>query len=83
MAAHAQVEIRRFTDIVLARSPAAIRLGKQAFYQQIERPLEDAYGMTSETMALQSPPRRRRRGDGCVSRQAASRLARTLRARPE
>ena len=44
-------EIRRFTDIILARSPAAIRLGKQAFYQQIERPLEDAYGMTSETMA--------------------------------
>jgi enoyl-CoA hydratase/carnithine racemase len=43
--------IRRFTDIVLARSPAAIRLGKQAFYQQIERPLEDAYGITSETMA--------------------------------
>jgi enoyl-CoA hydratase/carnithine racemase len=44
-------EIRRFTDIILARSPAAIRLGKQAFYQQIERPLEDAYGITSETMA--------------------------------
>ena len=44
-------EIRRFTDIILARSPATIRLGKQAFYQQIERPLEDAYGMTSETMA--------------------------------
>ena len=44
-------EIRHFTDIILARSPATIRLGKQAFYQQIERPLEDAYDMTSETMA--------------------------------
>ena len=44
-------EIRRFTDIILARSPAAIRLGKQAFYRQIEQPLEDAYEMTSETMA--------------------------------
>jgi enoyl-CoA hydratase/carnithine racemase len=44
-------EIRRFTDIILARSPAAIRLGKQAFYQQIERPLVDAYELTSETMA--------------------------------
>jgi enoyl-CoA hydratase/carnithine racemase len=44
-------EIRRFTDIILARSPAAIRLGKQAFYRQIERPLEDAYDLTSETMA--------------------------------
>jgi enoyl-CoA hydratase/carnithine racemase len=44
-------EIRHFTDIILARSPATIRLGKQAFYQQIERPLADAYGITSETMA--------------------------------
>jgi len=44
-------EIRHFTDIVLARSPATIRLGKQAFYQQVERPLEDAYSMMSETMA--------------------------------
>ena len=44
-------EIGRFTDIILARSPAAIRLGKQAFYQQIERPLEDAYAITSEAMA--------------------------------
>src|SRR5438445_1935901 len=44
-------EIRHFTDIILARSPATIRLGKQAFYQQIERPLADAYRITSETMA--------------------------------
>ena len=44
-------EVRRFTDIILARSPATIRLGKQAFYRQIERPLEDAYDLTSETMA--------------------------------
>jgi enoyl-CoA hydratase/carnithine racemase len=43
--------IRHFTDIILARSPATIRLGKQAFYRQIERPLEGAYEMTSETMA--------------------------------
>ena len=44
-------EIRRFTDIILARSPAAIRLGKQAFYRQVEQPLDQAYAMTSETMA--------------------------------
>ena len=43
--------IRRFTDIILARSSATIRLGKQAFYRQIERPLCDAYAITSETMA--------------------------------
>jgi len=45
------IEIRRFVDIILARSPAAIRLGKQAFYRQIDRPLELAYEVASEVMA--------------------------------
>ena len=44
-------EIRRFTDIILTRSSATIRLGKQTFYDQIDRPLEPAYAVASETMA--------------------------------
>ena len=44
-------EIRRFTDVIIARSPAAIALGKRAFYDQIDRPLADAYARTSEAMA--------------------------------
>ena len=44
-------EIRRFTDIILARSAAAIGIGKAAFYQQIERPLASAYDFTAEIMA--------------------------------
>jgi enoyl-CoA hydratase/carnithine racemase len=44
-------EVRRFVEIVLARSPAAVRLGKEAFYRQIDRPLEAAYDVASETMA--------------------------------
>lgn len=44
-------EIRRFTDLIIARSPAAIRLGKQTFYQQIDRPLDAAYDIASESMA--------------------------------
>jgi enoyl-CoA hydratase/carnithine racemase len=44
-------EIRRFSDIILARSSATIQMGKTAFYQQIEQPLAAAYGLTSETMA--------------------------------
>ncbi len=44
-------EIRHFTDTILARSPATIRLGKHAFYQQIEQPVDEAYRITSETMA--------------------------------
>jgi len=44
-------EIRRFTDIILSRSSAAIRFGKQSFYGQIDRPLETAYGVASKAMA--------------------------------
>ena len=44
-------ETRRFTDVILARSPAVIRLGKQAFYRQIEAPIAEAYALTTETMA--------------------------------
>jgi enoyl-CoA hydratase/carnithine racemase len=44
-------EVRRFTDLILARSAATIRMGKAAFYQQIERPLAAAYDLTSDTMA--------------------------------
>jgi enoyl-CoA hydratase/carnithine racemase len=50
-AADLDAEVRRFTDIILARSAATIRMGKSAFYQQIERPLTAAYDLTSETMA--------------------------------
>jgi enoyl-CoA hydratase/carnithine racemase len=50
-ASQLDAEIRRFTEIVLSRSPAAVRLGKQAFYGQIDRPLEAAYDVASEVMA--------------------------------
>jgi enoyl-CoA hydratase/carnithine racemase len=44
-------EIVRLTDHIAERSAATIRLGKAAFYQQIERPLSVAYDVASETMA--------------------------------
>jgi enoyl-CoA hydratase/carnithine racemase len=44
-------EVERFVEIVLARSAATVRLGKQAFYRQIDRSLEAAYDVASETMA--------------------------------
>jgi len=43
-------EIMRFTDIILSRSSAAIRLGKQSFYGQIDRPLGAAYDVASKVM---------------------------------
>jgi len=42
--------IKAFTDVITARSAATIRLGKQAFYAQIERPLAAAYSVASEVM---------------------------------
>jgi enoyl-CoA hydratase/carnithine racemase len=44
-------EIRRFTDIILSRSSAVIRFGKQSFYGQIDRPLAAAYDVASKAMA--------------------------------
>jgi enoyl-CoA hydratase/carnithine racemase len=43
--------VEHFTRIILARSPAVVRLGKGAFYRQLERPLEAAYDTAGETMA--------------------------------
>jgi enoyl-CoA hydratase/carnithine racemase len=44
-------EVRRFAEIILARSPAVIELGKETFYRQVEASMEDAYEDASETMA--------------------------------
>jgi enoyl-CoA hydratase/carnithine racemase len=50
-ASRLDVEIGRFTHIILSRSSAAVRFGKQAFYGQLDRPLGAAYDIASEVMA--------------------------------
>lgn len=50
-ASRLDAEVKRFTDIILSRSSAAIRFGKQAFYSQIDCPLEPAYEVASKVMA--------------------------------
>jgi enoyl-CoA hydratase/carnithine racemase len=44
-------EIARFTDVITERSAATIRLGKRAFYEQVERPVAEAYDITSDAMS--------------------------------
>ena len=44
-------EVKRFTDVIVARSPAVVALGKHAFYQQIDRGLAGAYESAGEAMA--------------------------------
>ncbi|MGH9368692.1 MAG: enoyl-CoA hydratase [Thermoanaerobaculia bacterium] len=43
--------VQSFVDLILARSPAVIRLGKKAFYEQMDRPLAAAYDVAGEAMA--------------------------------
>jgi enoyl-CoA hydratase/carnithine racemase len=50
-AAALDAEVRRFTDLIVARSAAAIALGKKTFYRQIGCTVEAAYGVASEAMA--------------------------------
>lgn len=44
-------EVKKLTDSILAKSPAAVAMGKQAFYRQIEMGLDGAYQLAAETMA--------------------------------
>jgi enoyl-CoA hydratase/carnithine racemase len=43
--------IDEYVNVIVARSPAAVRLGKAAFYAQVDSPLAAAYETASETMA--------------------------------
>jgi len=43
--------VKSYTNVIVARSPAAVRLGKASFYAQVDRPLATAYDVASETMA--------------------------------
>ncbi|MEO7965411.1 MAG: enoyl-CoA hydratase [Gemmatimonadaceae bacterium] len=43
--------VQAFTDVIAARSPAAVSLGKRAFYEQVDTSLQAAYDTASETMA--------------------------------
>lgn len=44
----ASMEMARF---IADKSPAAVKIGKRAFYEQLEMPLEQAYAFAGQTMA--------------------------------
>ena len=50
-AAQLDQAVREFTDIIKARSPAVVALGKRAFYEQVDRGMPGAYEIAGETMA--------------------------------
>ncbi len=43
--------VRALADTILAKSPLAIRLGKEMFYRQLEMGIDDAYDFAGERMA--------------------------------
>ncbi len=50
-AAQLDTAIGSLAAMIAAKSPAAVAMGKQAFYAQIERTLPDAYALAGESMA--------------------------------
>jgi enoyl-CoA hydratase/carnithine racemase len=44
-------EVARLAASIVAKSPVAIRMGKQMFYKQLEMGLDGAYQTAGETMA--------------------------------
>jgi enoyl-CoA hydratase/carnithine racemase len=44
-------EVKRLTDVIVSKSPVAVRSGKRMFYRQLEMGLADAYSLASEVMA--------------------------------
>ncbi|MBL1255799.1 enoyl-CoA hydratase [Methylocystis sp. Sn-Cys] len=47
----ARTGARALAELIAAKSPAAIRFGKKAFYAQREKPLAEAYDLASAVMA--------------------------------
>jgi enoyl-CoA hydratase/carnithine racemase len=44
-------EVKKLTDAIVSKSPAAVASGKRMFYRQLEMGLADAYTLASEVMA--------------------------------
>ena len=46
-----EAEAMAMAQHIVAKSPAAVKIGKRAFYQQAEMPLEEAYAFAGQVMA--------------------------------
>jgi enoyl-CoA hydratase/carnithine racemase len=43
-------EIERFTRAIMDKTPVAVASGKRTFYEQLDAPLEQAYGLATQAM---------------------------------
>jgi enoyl-CoA hydratase/carnithine racemase len=42
--------VTKYASVIASKSPAALRIGKEAFYRQLEMPVDEAYGYAAEVM---------------------------------
>jgi len=42
--------VTKYASVIASKSPEAIRIGKEAFYRQLEMPIEEAYSFAAKTM---------------------------------
>ena len=54
--------------IIADKSPAAVKIGKRAFYEQLEMPLEEAYAHAGQMMAENMMARDAEAGIGAFTR---------------
>ena len=43
-------EVLKLAEVIASKSNKVVKIGKRAFYKQLEMPLEEAYKYTSEVM---------------------------------
>jgi enoyl-CoA hydratase/carnithine racemase len=43
-------EVAQLADLIASKSALTVSIGKKAFYEQLEKPLADAYAYASEVM---------------------------------
>lgn len=45
-----QQVVTKYASVIASKSPMALQIGKEAFYRQVEMPIEEAYGYAAEVM---------------------------------
>ena len=74
--------VNKYAAVIAGKSASTLKIGKEAFYRQIDMPLEDAYAYTIETMVENMLARSAENGIGAFLDKASPRLERRLKPQP-
>ncbi len=70
--------VAKYAEVIASKSPLTLKIGKEAFYRQLEMPIEDAYGYAAQVMVDNMLTRRCRRGDRSLPFQAHAAVDRRI-----